>query len=109
MNAPRKNLADSRDRHCAGANENARISAHVSTPAAPLVRPLPADTILDDISGNHHRGSLGLLKIPLKAIDMLQPAYGLAVFASLSTFLFTGQFSVILPEPGIIATKSLLA
>ncbi|MFW6073874.1 MAG: glycosyltransferase family 2 protein [bacterium] len=58
-----------------------------------------------DITGNRRYGALGLLMMPVKAIDTLQPVYGLTAFALLLMFLFTGRFSTALPVFGVIVAK----
>ncbi|RDU99630.1 glycosyltransferase family 2 protein [Trinickia dinghuensis] len=58
-----------------------------------------------DITGNRRYGALGLLMMPVKAIDTVQPIYGLTAFALLLAFIVTGRFSVVLPISGVIAAK----
>ncbi|RQU90581.1 glycosyltransferase family 2 protein [Burkholderia cepacia] len=58
-----------------------------------------------DITGNPRYGLLGLLMMPVKAVDTLQPVYGLAAFTLLPIFICTGRFSVLLPASGVIAAK----
>lgn len=41
----------------------------------------------------------------VKAIDTVQPIYGLTAFALLLGFLVTGRLSVVLPISGVIAAK----
>jgi hypothetical protein len=58
-----------------------------------------------DLIGNRRYGALGLLMMPVKAIDTLQPVYGLTAFALLLLFLFTGRLALALPVSGVIAAK----
>ncbi|MGN6232955.1 MAG: glycosyltransferase family 2 protein [Trinickia sp.] len=58
-----------------------------------------------DMTGNRRYGALGLLMMPVKAIDTVQPIYGLTAFALLLGFLVTGRLSVVLPISGVIAAK----
>jgi len=55
--------------------------------------------------GDRRYGWLGSLMLPIKAIDTLQPLYGLTAFVLLLAYLFEGRFAVLLPVSGIIATK----
>jgi hypothetical protein len=57
------------------------------------------------MTGNRRYGALGLLMMPVKAIDTLQPIYGLTAFVLLLYFLFTGRFEVALPVSGVILAK----
>lgn len=50
-----------------------------------------------DMTGNTRFGALGKAMMPVKALDTLQPVYGLTAFAILILFVVTGQFSVALP------------
>jgi hypothetical protein len=55
--------------------------------------------------GNPRYGRLGLLMLPVKALDTLQPIYGLTAFALLLFYLATARFSLIAPVGGIIFAK----
>ena len=57
-----------------------------------------------DMTGNIRYGLLGRLMMPVKAIDTLQPVYGLTAFCLLLWFAAHGQ-SVLLPVSSIIAGK----
>lgn len=50
-----------------------------------------------DMVGNARFGWLGKAMMPVKALDTLQPIYGLTAFAILIIFVATGRFSVALP------------
>ena len=58
-----------------------------------------------DLIGNRRYGALGLLMMPVKAIDTLQPVYGLTAFVLLLVFLFTGRLALALPVSGVIGAK----
>lgn len=61
-----------------------------------------------DITGSRRYGALGLLMMPVKAIDTLQPIYGLTAFMLLLIFLFTGRLAIALPVSGVILAKIVL-
>ncbi len=50
-----------------------------------------------DMTGNSRFGALGTAMMPIKALDTLQPIYGLTAFAILIIFVVTAQFSIALP------------
>ena len=50
-----------------------------------------------DMTGNPRFGALGRAMMPVKALDTLQPIYGLTAFAILIVFVAIGRFSVALP------------
>ena len=58
-----------------------------------------------DMTGNPRFGSLGLAMMPVKALDTLQPIYGLTAFALLIGFLVQGRFGVLLPASGAMLVK----
>jgi cellulose synthase/poly-beta-1,6-N-acetylglucosamine synthase-like glycosyltransferase len=58
-----------------------------------------------DITGNRRYGTLGLLMMPVKAIDTLQPIYGLTAFALLVMFLVTGRVGIALSVSGVVVAK----
>src|SRR6202012_1917670 len=58
-----------------------------------------------DMVGNRRYGALGMAMLPVKAIDTLQPVYGLTAFALLCILLAQGRFSVLLPVCGVIGAK----
>ena len=47
-----------------------------------------------DLTGNRRYGRLGTLMLPIKALDTLQPIYGLAAFTLLVLFLAKGKNSI---------------
>jgi len=57
-----------------------------------------------DMTANAEYGNLGGLMLPIKAIDTLQPIYGLTAFSLLVAFLVTGR-PVLLPVLGVITLK----
>ena len=61
-----------------------------------------------DMVGDAAYGRLGTLMLPVKAMDMLQPIYGLTAFALLVVYLATGRLAVALPVGGVIGAKMLL-
>lgn len=50
-----------------------------------------------DMVGNRAYGRLGTRMLPVKALDTLQPIYGLAAFAILVVLVVTGRFTLALP------------
>ncbi len=58
-----------------------------------------------DMVGNPRYGRLGLWMLPVKALDTLQPLYGLAAFALLPFYLVTGRLWLIAPVGGVIIAK----
>ncbi len=58
-----------------------------------------------DMVGERRYGWLGVAMLPVKAIDTMQPVYGLGAFVLLLFFLATGQFSVLLPAAGVMGAK----
>jgi hypothetical protein len=58
--------------------------------------------------GDARYGRVGTLMLPLKAMDALQPIYGLTAFGLLVVYLATGRLSVALPVGGVIGAKIML-
>lgn len=58
-----------------------------------------------DMIGNGRYGQLGLLMLPVKAFDTLQPIYGLTAIGLLLMFLVQGKFGVALSVSGVIVAK----
>ena len=58
-----------------------------------------------DMTGNPRYGTLGMLMLPVKAIDTMQPIYGLTAFALLLAFLFGGHGTLVLSIFGVIGAK----
>jgi cellulose synthase/poly-beta-1,6-N-acetylglucosamine synthase-like glycosyltransferase/protein-S-isoprenylcysteine O-methyltransferase Ste14 len=61
-----------------------------------------------DMVGNRTFGWLGLVMLPVKAADTLQPIYGLTAFALLLVYLLTGRFALVNPVIGVIGLKILI-
>lgn len=61
-----------------------------------------------DMTGNRQYGKLGLMMLPVKAFDTVQPIYGLTAFALLIGFLFDGRFTIVLPVLAVIVGKILI-
>ena len=61
-----------------------------------------------DMVGNRRYGALGLAMLPVKAIDTLQPLYGLTAFALLCTYAVEGRLAILAPIGGVIAAKILI-
>jgi len=59
-----------------------------------------------DMTGNLRYGTLGMLMLPVKAIDTMQPVYGLTAFALLLGFLFGGHGGIVLAIFGVIGLKT---
>ncbi|MES1195415.1 MAG: glycosyltransferase family 2 protein, partial [Steroidobacter sp.] len=58
-----------------------------------------------EMIGNAHYGTVGRVMLPVKAVDTLQPIYGLTAFALLLLFLLKGQFTIAYPVFIIISLK----
>ncbi len=58
-----------------------------------------------DMVGNRRYGWLGVAMLPVKAVDTLQPIYGLTAFGLLLFYLATGQGAILLPVLGIMGGK----
>jgi len=58
-----------------------------------------------DMTGNRRFGLLGTVMMPVKAIDTLQPVYGLSAFFLLLIFLMMGRVSILLPVFSLISAK----
>ena len=58
-----------------------------------------------DMVGNRHFGLLGTRMLPVKALDTLQPVYGLAAFAILIVVVATGRFLIAFPILLIMIAK----
>ncbi len=58
-----------------------------------------------DMVGDKRHGWLGLAMLPVKAVDTLQPLYGLTAFFLLLYYLFNGSLGVLAPVAGVIAAK----
>ena len=58
-----------------------------------------------DMVGNPRYGRLGLAMLPIKALDTLQPLYGLFAIALLAAFLTTGRAALLVPAGGAYAGK----
>ena len=61
-----------------------------------------------DMIGNGRYGWLGTLMLPVKAIDTLQPVYGLLGVALLVYYIATGALGVLAPVAGVIGAKIVL-
>ena len=61
-----------------------------------------------DMTGNGRYGALGRLMLPIKAVDTMQPIYGLTAFILLLRFLITGHYTILIPVLVIILTKILI-
>jgi cellulose synthase/poly-beta-1,6-N-acetylglucosamine synthase-like glycosyltransferase len=58
-----------------------------------------------DMTGSPRFGALGLVMLPIKAIDTLQPIYGLTATALLLGFLVTGRLNAAIPAAGLTLAK----
>jgi cellulose synthase/poly-beta-1,6-N-acetylglucosamine synthase-like glycosyltransferase len=58
-----------------------------------------------DMTGNPRYGVLGLVMLPVKAADTVQPIYGLTAFAVLIVLAATGNTSVLVPVGAIVLAK----
>lgn len=55
--------------------------------------------------GDRRYGWLGLAMLPVKAVDTLQPLYGLTAFLLLLAYAFSGRLNVLGPVAALIAAK----
>jgi cellulose synthase/poly-beta-1,6-N-acetylglucosamine synthase-like glycosyltransferase len=55
--------------------------------------------------GDARLGWLGLWMLPVKAIDTLQPLYGLTAFGLLVVYAATGRLDIVVPASAVIAGK----
>ena len=58
-----------------------------------------------DMVGDRRYGRLGLAMLPIKALDTLQPLYGLFAIALLVAFLLTGRAVLLVPAGGAYVGK----
>lgn len=58
-----------------------------------------------EMTGNRRYGKLGLMMLPVKAFDTMQPIYGVTAFGLLLAFLIDGQFTIALSALGVIGGK----
>ncbi len=58
-----------------------------------------------DMVGSDKYGKLGTMMLPVKAIDTLQPLYGLTAFFLLVSYVATGRFYLAGPVLAVIGTK----
>ncbi len=58
-----------------------------------------------DMTGNPRYGALGLAMLPVKAVDTVQPIYGLTAFAVLIGLAVTGNAAVLVPVGAIVLAK----
>jgi cellulose synthase/poly-beta-1,6-N-acetylglucosamine synthase-like glycosyltransferase len=61
-----------------------------------------------DMVGNPAYARLGTWMLPVKAVDTMQPIYGLCAFALLLWYICTGRLGILLPVGGIIGGKIIL-
>ena len=61
-----------------------------------------------DMTGTPRYGALGLLMLPVKTFDTLQPLYGLVAFALLAGFATEGAATSLVPAFGIMSGKIVL-
>jgi cellulose synthase/poly-beta-1,6-N-acetylglucosamine synthase-like glycosyltransferase len=59
-----------------------------------------------DMVGDARYGRLGLAMLPVKALDTLQPIYGLTAFSLLLYYVATARFALIAPVGGVILAKT---
>jgi cellulose synthase/poly-beta-1,6-N-acetylglucosamine synthase-like glycosyltransferase len=61
-----------------------------------------------DMTGNRRYGTLGMLMLPVKAFDTMQPVYGLTAFGLLLAFLFGGHGVIVVSIFSVIFLKTAL-
>jgi len=59
-----------------------------------------------DMTGNPRYGMLGMLMLPVKALDTMQPIYGLTAFGLLLAFLLGGHGAIVASIFGVIGVKT---
>lgn len=58
-----------------------------------------------DMTGNPRYGALGLAMLPVKAVDTMQPIYGLTAFVVLIALVLTGDVAVLVPVGAFVLAK----
>jgi cellulose synthase/poly-beta-1,6-N-acetylglucosamine synthase-like glycosyltransferase len=58
-----------------------------------------------DMTFNSRYGSVGRWMLPIKAIDTMQPVFGLTAFILLVSFAILGRLSIVVPVLAVIGTK----
>jgi cellulose synthase/poly-beta-1,6-N-acetylglucosamine synthase-like glycosyltransferase len=58
-----------------------------------------------DMTGNPRYGWLGLVMLPVKAVDTVEPIYGLTAFVLLIVLAATGRVTVLIPVGAIVIGK----
>jgi hypothetical protein len=58
------------------------------------------------MTGNPRYGTLGMLMLPVKALDTMQPIYGLTAFGLLLAFLLGGHGAIVVSIFGVIGLKT---
>jgi cellulose synthase/poly-beta-1,6-N-acetylglucosamine synthase-like glycosyltransferase len=61
-----------------------------------------------DMVGAGKYNRLGMWMLPVKAVDTMQPIYGLLAFALLLFYIFTGRVGILLPVGSVILAKIIL-
>jgi cellulose synthase/poly-beta-1,6-N-acetylglucosamine synthase-like glycosyltransferase len=61
-----------------------------------------------DMTFNGRYGSVGRWMLPIKAIDTMQPIYGLTALVLLISFAALGRLRIVLPVAAVIGTKILI-
>lgn len=61
-----------------------------------------------EMVGNARYGRVGLIMLPIKALDTLQPLYGLVGFGLLVAYVATGRLALLRPVGAIIVAKIVL-
>lgn len=61
-----------------------------------------------DMVGNARYGRLGTRMLPVKALDTMQPIYGLAAFAILMALVATGRFTLAFPILLVMIAKTVI-
>ncbi|RDK02127.1 glycosyltransferase family 2 protein [Paraburkholderia lacunae] len=59
-----------------------------------------------DMTGNPRYGTLGMLMLPVKAVDTMQPIYGLTAFSLLLAFGFGGHGAIVVSIFSVIGLKT---
>jgi cellulose synthase/poly-beta-1,6-N-acetylglucosamine synthase-like glycosyltransferase len=61
-----------------------------------------------DMTFNRRYGAVGRWMLPIKALDTMQPIFGLTAFVLLALFAVQGRLTIVVPVLAVIATKILI-
>lgn len=58
-----------------------------------------------DMTGNPRYGWLGMVMLPVKSVDTMEPIFGLSAFVLLITLVLTGNGAILIPVGAIVVAK----